>query len=41
VFVEEVDWLYGSFNSDKDSPQPRHCLAQLAMTVLIWFTGTR
>jgi len=42
VFVEEVDRLFDSFNSVKHvPPQERNCLAHLAMTVLIWDTGSR
>jgi hypothetical protein len=41
VFVEEVDQLFDSFNSNRVHPHLRNCLAHLAMTVLIWFTGTR
>jgi predicted phosphoadenosine phosphosulfate sulfurtransferase len=45
VFVEEVVQLFDSFDSVKHAPPPlpqeRNCLAHLAMTVVIWDTGSR
>jgi len=41
VFVEEVDQLFDSFNGNIQTPQFKNLFARLAVTFLIWFTGTR